>query len=270
MVPLRFVSEALGADVGWNGQSQVVNISTRYNRGGGNWTADGRNGNNRGNRNNRWNRGDRRNGNDRGQQVGSYRTINIPAGVVIPVTLDSEISSATARVGDTFTATVQSQRLGDSEFPAGSKIEGVITEARRRQGDDPGVLDLDFRTVVLPDGSRYNLNAELTSLDNSNIDTSQQGRIVAKNSDNNDRLKVIGIGAGAGYLIGKVLLKKDGLLSAVLGAAGGYLYDRNRDKNRASEAVLPVGSKIGVKLTNSLGYRDTTDYYDERSSYLRM
>lgn len=238
MVPLRFVSEAMGANVSWDGRLQLVSINTGGPLPGG------------------------------GTSVASQRTITVPAGVLVPVTLDDAISSASARAGDRFTATVKSQRIGDSEFPAGSKIEGVVTEARAKNGKEPGLLDLSFKNVVLPDGSRYAINGSLSSLDEANVTTSGDGRLIAKNTGGGNKLKVIGIGAGVGYVIGKVLLKKDGILSAVLGAAGGYLYDSQKNKNRAAEAVVPTGASLGVKLNSPVAYRDTTGYSTSREQVL--
>ena len=236
LVPLRFVSESLGANVKWNAQRQVVNIRT--------------------------------NGAVAGRQVAGARSISVPAGSVVPVTLDSEISSKTARVGDTFTATVRSQRLGDSEFPAGTKIEGTIVETRAFSGNEPGVLDLDFRNVILPDGTRYNIRGELIALDANSVQTVTEGRIVAKNTEkSNDKLKVIGIGAAGGFLLGKVL-KQNGVLSAVLGAAGGYLYSQQKDKGKAREAMLPAGAELGIKLNTALSYADTVNYRDDRLKYI--
>ncbi len=238
-VPLRFVSNALGANVAWNGNTQLVSISTS---------------------------GGMMNG---GSQVAGYRTISVPAGVVVPVTLDKELSSANARVGDTFTATVKSDRLGDSEFPAGSKIEGVISEAQAKNGGNPGVLDLDFRNVILPDGKRYPLRGELIALDNASVTSTTQGRIMARSNarSNTDRLKVIGIGAGAGFLLGRVL-KKDGVLPTILGGVGGLLYDMSKNKDKAREAMLPANSEFGVRLNTPLAYNDTTGYYNERINYV--
>ena len=114
MVPLRFVSEALGASVQWNNALQVVSIQSS----GAVATNPG----------------------STGTATAGVRDIRVPAGVVIPVTLDQALSSANARAGDPFTATVKSERAGDSEFPAGSKIEGVVTEAQPKRGDEPGLL----------------------------------------------------------------------------------------------------------------------------------
>ena len=94
LVPLRFVSEAMGAKVNYNANTRVVMISGRDYMGGGN------------------------------SQVAGTRQISIPADSVIPVTLDQSISSENAYVGQTFSATVESSRPGDSEFPQGTKILG--------------------------------------------------------------------------------------------------------------------------------------------------
>ncbi|MDQ3812554.1 MAG: stalk domain-containing protein [Armatimonadota bacterium] len=204
-----------------------------------------------------------------GQSVAGYRTISVPAGAVVPVRLDSTLSSATAHVGDRFTASVVSQRLGDSEFPAGSKLEGMVVEARPKTGNDPGVLDLDFRTVVMPDGSRLPVRGELIALDQNSVET-RQGRVVAKakSQSTGDKLKIIGIGAGIGYVVGKVL-DKSTTVTTVLGGIGGYLFGRSRDK-KAAEAVVPQGTRLGVRLNDRLVYNDTTGYATPRMTYLRV
>jgi len=203
------------------------------------------------------------------RDVSGVRTISVPQGAVVPVRLDRALSSATARVGDTFTATVVSQRMGDSEFPAGSKIEGTIIEARPRANDNPGVLDLDFRTVILPNGRRVPIQGQLIGLDNDNVSTSQ-GRIMARERSGS-RSKVIGtaVGAGVGFVLGKVF-DKNTTVTTGIGAIGGYIFGRRRDKqNRVAEAVVPEGTRLGVSLMDPVSYTDTTGYADYRMAYLR-
>ena len=196
----------------------------------------------------------------------NFRPISIPAGAVVPVTLDAAISSATARVGQQISASVASQKLGDSEFPAGTKVLGRVVEAKPKNGDEPGVLDLEFRTALLPNGQRVPLRGQLITLDENSVQT-KDGRVVAKAGGKNDRLKVIGIGAGAGYVLGR-LLKKDGLLSAAIGALGGFIFDQSQNKN-AAEAVVPAGARLGVQLDDEVSYDDDS-YYASRSQFLRL
>lgn len=306
MVPLRFVAEALNAKVDWNGAAQLVDITTpgggstypgaTLAENGGTYTGSGyetvapartenipqpavsgeaatgdtytdRNRERDRDRNRDRNWRDRR---ERRESVAGVRTISVPEGAVVPVTLDQALSSATAVVGQTFTGSVASMRLGDSEFPVGSKLEGLIVEARPKNGDNPGVLDLDFRTVVLPDGKRYPLRGELIELDNNSVGMAQ-GRIVAKTgsrSSTGDKLKIIGIGAAGGYLLGRILDTNKTVTTAA-GAIGGYIYSRSRDK-KAAEAVLQRGARLGVRLNDSLAYADTTNYGEYRTQFLRV
>jgi len=266
-VPLRFVAEATGAQVDWNNALQLVSIRTPSNTypgdlgvapvaqvpppGQGGPLAQvpppvqppfG------------------------GSQVGGYRELSIPARSVVPVQLDTKLSSADTRVGTTFTATVVSRRLGDSEFPPGTKLEGRVIESRPSEKNQPGVLDFDFQAAVLPDGTRIPLRGQLASLDSNNVQQ-QDGRLVADGAEKSDRLKVVGIGAGAGYVLGRVL-DTNSTLTTVLGAAGGYLFSRSRDK-KAQEATIAQNATFGVELNDRVRYQDAGDYGRFRSSFLR-
>lgn len=260
MVPLRFVSEAMGATVDYQPYRSLVAIDSR----GLARMADGDNGGRP------WpgrHRGD--GGPNGGPQGGNYHDISIPAETVIPVTLDQRLSSADASVGQTFTATVVSQQLGDSEFPAGTKIEGVVNEVERKNGDEPGVLGLGFRTAILSDGTRIPLRGGLVSLDSDAV-TNNGGRLTATPAARgNDTMKAVGIGAVGGFAVGR-LLKKNGLTSALLGAAGGFLYDKSRNRDKGRDAVIESGARIGVRLRQDVTYRDTTNYYERRSTFIRM
>jgi hypothetical protein len=233
LVPLRFVSEALGAQVDWNSAQRLVSVF------------------------------------ESGSQVASARSISVPQGAVVPVTMDEMITSETARVGQTFTATVVSENLGDSEFPPGTKVQGVVTQVSARTDDNPGILELDFRNVLLPNGDRYPINAALTSLDNDSV-TTTRGRVMAKSSSNDsgNRTKAVAIGGAAGFLVGK-LIKRNSIVTALLGAAGGYLYDRQKDKDRTAEAVINRGDRIGVRLDRAVTYADVNDYYPARTVYVQ-
>lgn len=231
LVPLRFVSEAMGARVAYNAPTQLVSIHQS------------------------------------GSAVAGVRTISIPAGAVVPVNLDSELSSATSRTGDTFTATVRSKAPGDSEFPAGTKLEGVVTEAVPKNGNNPGALALDFRTAVLPSGERVPIQGALTSLDNTAV-TQTQGRIMAKPgaAKNNTGRNVL-IGAGAGFILGKII-DKNSTITAALGGLAGYLLGR-RDKDKPADAKLAAGTELGVRIDRAVSYSDA-GYAETRAEYFKM
>jgi len=242
-VPLRFVAEATGAKVDYNPQLSLVSIQNTpfLSNGGGTQVADYTN--------------DARN----------FSSISIPSDAVVLVQLDVALSSNTARVGQTFTASVVSRQMGDSEFPAGTKLEGTVTEARSADKRNPGVLDFRFQNAVLPDGTRVPLRGDLVSLDENGV-SQQGGRLVAQGARKNDSLKVIGIGAGAGFVLGRIL-KTDSTVSTVLGAAGGYLFGRARDK-KAQEARLAQNTTLGVRLRDGVRFRDTNNYGRVREAFL--
>ncbi len=243
LVPLRFVSEALGAQVNWNGERRVVRITTEDRQ------ANNNNGNN-----------------NSGEQVAG--SITVPAGAVVTVTLDQDLSSATARLGERFTATVKSDREGDSEFPMGTKLQGRISEVRAKTDSSPGVLGLEFRQAILPDNSSIPIYGDLISLDKDSVTTVSNGRIMAKKGEGGTDVKVVGIGAAAGYVLGKVLGKNE-LITGILGAAGGYLYDKSRDKGKEQEAMVKQGNTLGVRLSQPVTYTDSGNYWDQRKTYLR-
>jgi len=228
LVPLRFVSEALGARVAWNQALEIASIDQG------------------------------------GTQVAAARTVSVPQGAVVPVTLDSALSSKTAKAGDRFMATVKSKTTGDSEFPAGTKIEGVITQVIAQNGKNPGILDLNFRAALLPDGTRVPLTGTPISLDNASV-TPTGGRIMAKEGKDNTKRNVL-IGAGAGFILGKVL-DKNSTLTAILGAAGGYFIGKNSSK--ASEVNLAANTELGVRLDRNVTYADAA-YAEQRETYFKM
>lgn len=260
LVPLRFVSEALGAQVNWNGANRLVEITasdvgTRH-------AAGDRD-------RNRWNDHRRPGSDNDGQQVAGM--ITVPRNTVIPVTTDKEISSKTARVGDVFWTTVKSERPGDSEFPQGTRLKGVVTQVTPKTNDQSGAIVVEFTGMELPSGQRQSINGSLISLDKDDVEQAYPGRIMAKDKkESGADAKTVLIGAGAGYALGHILLKQNSVLSAALGALGGYLYGRNQgDKVKPQEAVVPAGTELGVRLNRSVSYEDRYGYRSIREPYLR-
>ncbi len=243
MVPLRFVSEALGAEVEWVGATQTVFIST----GGRESFAAPPPG---------------------GQTGTALRTVFIPQGTVVPVSLDTPLSSATARLGDGFTVTVKSEQEGDAEFPRGTRLYGVIVGVQKAGDGQPGTLDLDFREAHLPDGSRVRLDGALISLDDESVTRSESGRLTATAKAKDDRLLMIGIGAGAGLLIGK-LTKGNVLVGGLIGAAAGYLYSEIlKPKGEAKNVDVKAGTVFGVRMDSDVNYNAPVAFAAAREAFL--
>ncbi|MEI6499869.1 MAG: copper amine oxidase N-terminal domain-containing protein [Armatimonadota bacterium] len=248
MVPLRFVSESLGADVRWNEGAQTVSMFTTgapspYQ------PVEPR---------------------PLPMQPARPQRLVIPMGTVVPVSLDRALSSATARVGDRFTVTVRSSRSGDAEFPRGTHFVGTVVDVQRASGRRPGMLDLSFIQVRLPDGSTGRLDGSLISLDQRSASRSSDGRLVATATPrSNDRLKMIGVGVGAGLLIGK-LLDKDLLVGGLLGGAAGYLYsETTTDKARPKNVVVKAGTVFGVRMDRDVAYSAPWAFVGDRETYRR-
>ncbi len=244
MVPLRFVSESLGAQVGWSEATRTVSIST-----GGTeyFAAVGETGN------------------------GSWantRTVFIPQGTVVPVSLNTALSSSTNALGDTFSVTVVSSQEGDAEFPRGTRLDGVIVGVQRAGNGEPGTLDLSFREARLPDGSRTPITGALISLDDESVTRSDDGRLKATVKAKDDRLLMIGIGVGAGLIIGK-LLKQNLIVGGLLGGAAGYLYNElTKDKAEPTDVDVKPGTVFGVRMDRDVSYGAPSAFADARSAYL--
>jgi hypothetical protein len=237
MVPLRFVSEALGADVTWREASNTVLISTD---GSAVATTPDRD----------FRQARREYRREYRQAENNGRRVTLPTGTVIPVRLDEALSSNENREGDTFTATVVSGQ-DDAGLPEGTRIEGVVREAIAENRGKPGVLDLDIRRIVFPNESAKTITADVISLNGKNIDR-KDGRLVASGSRNNEQLKWVGIGAGAGLLIG-TLTKGNTLVDTLLGAGAGFLYNELQRKG-ASDVNLKSGTEFGVRLNKPLAF----------------
>ena len=244
LVPLRFLSEALGAQVRWNPNNEMVMIRTGI---------EGRAQPIRGDRNNDGIR-------DRDENLPRREAFaTLTRSTVIPVRLDTELSSNESRAGDRFTATVDSTNNGYyNNLPAGTKIEGRVVTASRRNGNDPGILELAFDRIILPNGRSEDMDGTLVSLNAKGIAKDSEGRIVANgaaaNKDN--RGVFAGYGAGAGVIVGllggdnvKGLLSK-GILGGLLGVGAGELQ-RQQNRN-PKNVVLNRGTTFGVRLDSDL------------------
>jgi len=235
LVPLRFLSEALGAQVRWNPNDMMVLVRTN---------EDGRA------------QPIRSGGVERRDAIATlYKA------TVIPVRLDTELSSNESRAGDKFTATIDSNDGVYSNFPSGSKIEGRVVSATKQNGDKPGVLELQFDRVILPSGSADDLDGTLVSLSDKNLKKDAEGRIVATGKAKDNKGVYAGYGAGAGLIVG--LLGRDTtkgtLTKAVLGGLLGFgagALQQSQDK-KPKNVHLYEGTKFGVRLDNDLTlYRD--------------
>jgi len=237
MVPLRFVSEALGANVVWMSSTQTALIETgngvrAYRRPG-------------------YRAPDEAPPPPRRAETRNFRRIVAPAGCVIPVTLDTRLNSRENVTGDKFTATIVSGR-DDCNLPPGTKFQGVVTDAIPARGGKPGVLEVDFQQIILPDGTAKTIQASAYSMDNKYVTRGDAGRLMSKSTNNNERMKWVGIGAGAGLLLGTVS-RGNALLDTILGGGAGYLYSELQRKG-AHNVDVGAGTEMGVRIDQRVAF----------------
>jgi hypothetical protein len=229
MVPLRFISESLGATVNWLATTHTVQIITAG-----------------------------------GLRAGpppppTMKWVTLNEGTVLPLKLNQTLNSRTAKVGDRFTANLVTN--GGSKYadiPEGAVVEGHVSAAKPKSSSTPGVLGLAFDTIKLPSGNAYPIQGALIGLDAKSVET-RDGKLVAKPGSTNDDLKYVGYGAGAGALIA-IVTKGNVLTNALIGGALGFLFaEIQKDPSKSRNVLLEPGTEIGVRLTNDLLVRVPTD-----------
>lgn len=160
----------------------------------------------------------------------------LDAGTVIPVTLDSQLSSRDSRPGDTFTAAIRTDNNSAYNMPSDAEVEGVVRSVQPYQDSKhPGTLDLDFRRIRFSDGRSIPIQASLIGLDSKSVEK-RNGRLVAKSGHANDRLTYVGYGAGAGLLVS--LFTKGTLRDTLIGGGLGYLFGSLQKGNNARDVTL--------------------------------
>jgi len=231
MVPIRFVSEALGAQVGWLAADNLVTINTT--------TAI-----------------------DTGiiaTPPQRLRRILIREDQVIPVSLDHTLNSDDNAKGDTFTATVIRDSDVLADIPQGTKIEGHIAAVHSRRNNNPAILDLSFDRILFPNGRTVKIDGSLISLNDRYVSRNSNGVLVARNnasvsSGTDQRMIYAGYGAGAGLLVG--VLTKRPLEGTILGGALGYILGQvKKDQGQAKltdEVMLAPGTKMGVRVDHDI------------------
>jgi hypothetical protein len=164
-----------------------------------------------------------------------YRDVTIPSGTTLSLSLTSSMASDTSAVEDPVTATLTRAVSidGREALPAGTKLIGNVTQV-----DDSGRVKgramIAFRfTSLQTDGERYDVQtAALTH--------------VAPATKRQDATK-IGIGAGAGAVIGGLLGGGDGAAKgAAIGGGGGTGVVL---ATKGKEIRLAPGADVTSRLT---------------------
>ena len=168
----------------------------------------------------------------------TYDEVIVPAGTTLSVRLETALASNVSRVEDPVrgyladTVTVD----GTPVLPEGSVVQGSITGAEA-SGKVKGKANLSFRFDRLDiDDTRYDIRSELVRHEAEATKT--------------DDAKKIGIGAGAGAVIGGLIGGKKGAgTGAIVGGGAGTAMVLT---TAGDEVQLQAGTQIRVDLAQPL------------------
>jgi hypothetical protein len=161
--------------------------------------------------------------------------ISVPAGATLPLVLETAISSEYSRSGDVVVARLaEDVRVGEKVvIPAGSEVRGRVTAAvPSGRVKTRARLAFNFDTLVF--------KAREYAIGTGSLD------ITADDTQKKDAA-TIGIGAGAGAIVGAIIDGKKGAgIGALIGGATGTGVTLT---NTGKEVELGRGTRVTVRLT---------------------
>jgi len=173
-------------------------------------------------------------------RVNETKSLNIPAGTLIDVKLDQELSTVNNKPGDHVSGTVATSVAveGKTAIPAGSRVHGSVTAVA--ESGESKVLKLDFTEVEIADRS-YPMEVSMVRAHPEVRSETSSGEAAAQ----------IGAGAIGGAILGRILGGdgKSAAMGAIAGAATGTAIVLG---TRDSYAVLPEGSVVQLRTEQPL------------------
>ncbi|HEY0615005.1 MAG TPA: hypothetical protein VGC96_10210 [Candidatus Elarobacter sp.] len=164
-------------------------------------------------------------------QYGNGDTL-LPSQTVISGTLEQNITSRTAQVGDPFVLDVQPPFPMDDGRYQGAKVYGHVATVQRAGGMHKGGVSLAFDRLTLTDGTTAALQGQVLSFD-------------AQGNKSNSTAKTI-VGGVVGQIVGNYIGKHIGTdVGGAVGAVGGAILAANTGQN----ITVPQGSSVSMKTT---------------------
>jgi hypothetical protein len=180
----------------------------------------------------------------------ALRPGELEEGSIIHVRLLERLSSASNDKGQAFSTRVAYDVLQDGKvvIPAGAEIDGTIVESSAGGFGGHGTLRLRPETVILQDGSRFQLHAAVTRSTDSRARIGSEGEILPSSRVKRDGVEyggAVGAGATTGALMaGPVGALTGGLIGA--GVVTAHLLISH------PQATLEPGTKLMFTLTERL------------------
>ena len=167
--------------------------------------------------------------------------LTLPAGSVILVRTQAQLQSSSVRQGQTFDTIVEDS-VGLENYtviPRGSHIRGTITYVQPATRSQSGVIEVDFNSLTLPDGTTYPIQGRLTSTD------AEERRQIEQSSD--QRVVLVGGRGGIGAAIAGAG-SQNSSTSGILGALGALLSE-------GRDVSVPAGTTLAVQLEQAVSLR---------------
>jgi hypothetical protein len=166
----------------------------------------------------------------------------LAAGTAISAKFDAGINSRTHKAGQKVTGTVSSDvkdKSGRVVIPAGSRVHITIAAIHEseRKSDKTGKLVLTPTKVEIG-GRSYPLTGSASALDRTLKDRKTNAGDIAK----------VGIGVGAGALLGTAVTGGSTKGAVIGGVAGGAVGTQRAIETQDRDVVVPVGSRLKVTL----------------------
>jgi hypothetical protein len=171
-------------------------------------------------------------------------------GASIRVRLLTRLSTTESQQGEVFRTRVANDVLQDGQviIPAGAEIDGRVMQVASGTIRSHGTILIRPDTVILADGSRYHLDAQVTSTPGSRTRVNGEGYINPGSRVKRNAILyggAVGVGATAGALIA-------GPVGAVTGGAIGAGAVTAHIVLKHSEATLEPGTVLLLTLDNRL------------------
>jgi type IV secretory pathway VirB10-like protein len=169
-------------------------------------------------------------------------TRTLASGTTIAAKFDAGISSRTHKAGQKLTGTVASDvrdKSGTVVIPAGSKVHLTISAIHEseRKSDKTGKLVLTPSKVVIG-GRSYPLSGSAVALD----------RTLKDRKTNAGDLAKVGVGAGAGALLGTAVSGGSTKGAVIGGVAGAAVGTQRAIETQDRDVVVAEGSRLKVTL----------------------
>ena len=171
-------------------------------------------------------------------------------GTMIRARLLTRISTAHSSDGDGFRAQVASDVYRDNQvlIPAGAEIDGTVDHISTGHFAGRGSMMLHPQTVILPDGTKYRLYAQVTGAPGTNTHVNREGKVTPGSRLKKDGVEYGG-GAGAGAVAGAMLGGPAGALAGSVVGAGAVTLHLLMDH---PQATLEKGTFLEFSLTEPL------------------